>query len=619
MTRYATILPLLLALLLLAPLSAAAQTFADPARLNLDAGDARQGGPMLRIGHDGRIYTAWVDFRENEGGDVYLRTSDDGGASFSPERLVYGGGMVPAGRGRGADLVVAPDGTIHMIWLAMTGPATTDVQYVRSTDGGISFSAPRAIVGDDGGAAQDFPSIAVDSGGALTIAWIDGRDKKRGDDDFDQIYVTRSTDGGVSFDAPRRASVLPGGRGGSCECCNTSTAVSRDGDIHIAFRANIDNVRDVHLIRSTDGGATFDTAIRMPSESWNIFACPMAGPVVGVDINGTAHVLWKDNRTSAKGKQYLYYAALWSGMETPTRDRPLTLDATRTNYPTIDFLPSGAMAIAFENYDGTANRAAYYASGDGGNSFEMLAETAPGTDPPNQEMPVVAVAPDGTRHMVWQDDRRGATDIWYARESSTIATVLPEPVDLIAPFDGELYLPGTTLRWSKPANLPEGNNIDYGIILTSVTDPGFPPVWIRSSDTSMRLTQSFDEGTYRWGVTAGTLIGSSEIAEYRTFVVRNIGGVDDESGSARIAVTPNPVRVDEDVEIVIDREGEGRDHLRVALYDLLGKEIALLFDGAAGSPALRLTLSCAELAGGAYTIVVVDGKGRTAHRLIVTK
>src|SRR5688500_11782636 len=83
---------LLLSLLLLLPFSATvvAQTFDEPMRINTDhENGVEQGGPILRVGNDGKIYIAWVDFRDNSGGDLYLRVSDNGGETFGPERVIY--------------------------------------------------------------------------------------------------------------------------------------------------------------------------------------------------------------------------------------------------------------------------------------------------------------------------------------------------------------------------------------------------------------------------------------------------------------------------------------------------------------------------------------------------
>ena len=607
---------LLLSSLFFLPLSGSivAQTFDEPMRVNTDHdGGIEQGGPILRIGNDGKIYIAWVDFRDNAGGDLYLRVSDNGGATFGPERVIYSGESIPEGMGRGTNVVVAPDGTIHVVWLEVTGQAMTDVKYIRSTDGGVSFSEPRLVVGDDGGAAQDFPSMAVDSNGAVVIAWVDGRDRKRGTDEFDQIYMTRSTDGGVTFSTPKQASYYFGGRGGSCECCNTSTAIGPDGDILIAYRSNIDNIRDIYVARSRDGGETFENAIRMPSESWNVFACPMAGPTIGIDREGTAHVLWKDNRSSAGGKQLMYYATLYNDAFGPTRDLPVSATARQTNYPSIDFLPSGAMVTTFEDFSANKKRALYYSSGDGGNSFVSQSTTVTNIAQPNQEMPIVAVAGNGTRHLVWQDDRRGAGDIWYARDDSPIPTTLPEQVRLLTPEDGEVLLPQWSLSWTQPTNLLSGN-VRYTVSIESA-NPNVTPIEFNTQSPTM--VPELSDGTYFWSVTARTLVGSSEPSETRSFTVGESSGVLD-GGNARLQIAPNPVHRDGGATLFLASEGnDGSSDVRIVLVDLLGREIGEVFHGSRGSSDLRLSIPTIGVAAGIYSLIIEEGSARMVKRLIV--
>ena len=193
-----TIMKLLFLFLL--PTLLAAQTIDEPLRLNLDQGTTEQVGPLIATGPDGAVYVAWVDLRENTKGDIYLRRSDDGGASFSDEIVVYEGGQVPAGRWRSVAMEVAPNGTVHMAWVETIGPVNTDIRYTRSTDRGETFTPPVSVVDATIDAIEDFPSIAIDSSGTVHIAWIDGRELKHGTDEYDQIWATLSFDDGVTFE-----------------------------------------------------------------------------------------------------------------------------------------------------------------------------------------------------------------------------------------------------------------------------------------------------------------------------------------------------------------------------------------------------------------------------------
>jgi len=74
-----------------------------------------------------------------------------------------------------------PNGTLHMVW-EWRHPgelnAYADVGYVRSTDGGATWSKPRSIADDDPKnlAGKFIPMLSVAPNGRLDAAWWDTRD-----------------------------------------------------------------------------------------------------------------------------------------------------------------------------------------------------------------------------------------------------------------------------------------------------------------------------------------------------------------------------------------------------------------------------------------------------------
>ena len=507
-----------------------------------------------------------------------------------------------------------------MVWLATIGITGSDIQYVRSTDGGVTFSPPVSVVGDDAGGVQDFPSLAVDSNNVLYIAWVDGRDIRKGTSNTDQIYMTKSTDGGASFAEPKRASNMPGGIGGSCECCNTSTAVSPDGDVYIAFRSNMENIRDVFVARSRDGGETFGTAIRAASESWELFACPMAGPVIALDRKERLHIMWKDGRPSAEGKQYIYYTLLPKDADACLFDRRLYPGAIQTNYPTLGIAPSGEMVCTFENFQDGRLQGLYMVSGDGGNGFEFRGSLTAGLEGVNQEMPVIVAGPSGERYIVWQDDRRGNTDIWFVRDDSPITRTLPERVELLGPNDGATIDADGYLSWDAPANLPAGSsNVLYTLRLESVSEPGTVMTLDDLVGTTYR--PEVPDGTYRWSVTAETLIGSAPPSQTRTFTLSGTSSVGNrESGEEEpMVILPNPVTDPHRLHLEFSPSLLQETGAELSIVDLSGRRLLHFSRDQLIGSGPSLDLDAGSLVDGMYFLVFRSDERRIVRSLLLVR
>src|SRR5436305_2674280 len=81
------------------------------------------------------------------------------------------------------------------------GRSTTDVMFVRSTDGGLTFSAPRRINDDPVNPSKWhwFGTLSVAPNGRLHAVWYDTRNAANNTDS--QLFYSWSTDGGVTWAA----------------------------------------------------------------------------------------------------------------------------------------------------------------------------------------------------------------------------------------------------------------------------------------------------------------------------------------------------------------------------------------------------------------------------------
>ena len=118
--------------------------------------------------------------------------------------LLYPGAINPEGLAGQVFLAVdrsggATNNNIYMLCSVLpAGRSTTDVMFVRSTDGGLSFSTP-VRVNDDGltNKWHWFGTFAVAPNGRLDAVWHDSRNAANNTDS--QLFYSYSTDAGVTW------------------------------------------------------------------------------------------------------------------------------------------------------------------------------------------------------------------------------------------------------------------------------------------------------------------------------------------------------------------------------------------------------------------------------------
>lgn len=161
----------------------------------------------------GRIYITWTPFPgKGYGTPVLIARSTDAGATFSKPHQISQGGPESVGCGFAAYNAIAPDGTILVLWPKCTNapnPGLTQIQVMRSTDGGVHFSNPvtaatfPTLPGLPAGLTfrtPTLPQIVFDDTNSQ-IAYI-AYMAPNGSPANADIFVVRSTDGGVTWGSP---------------------------------------------------------------------------------------------------------------------------------------------------------------------------------------------------------------------------------------------------------------------------------------------------------------------------------------------------------------------------------------------------------------------------------
>lgn len=242
----------------------------------------------------GNVYTAWDD-TSFTGNMLFARTTNHG-ASW--KGITQGGVDQPAGTpipgisdSFSPEITVAADGTVIVVWVA--GETQDTVKIVTSSDGGSTFSAPGVVASGISNLFQTQPTLGgfpvfpgasfrlitygtdTTSGSNLTVAWADSREGNC------RIYYRHSPNLGSSWDGPASGQpLLTGGvaSGGKMQDFHPQLATTPTGEVGCVFyeygpfsegEGFTENLIDVVLAVSTDGGATFTNRVTVSDQPWN--------------------------------------------------------------------------------------------------------------------------------------------------------------------------------------------------------------------------------------------------------------------------------------------------------------------------------------------------------------
>ena len=147
------------------------------------------------------------------------------------------------------------------------------------------FTTPVAVRDIESPRYSGFPDMAVAPDGSVYVVWLDARDYDPKLGDLSSVYFARSTDGGKSFSRNVRVAAH------TCSCCRPTVAIDSKGRIYVAWRHNFDDVRDMAVATSVDGGKTFSPLVRVSKDGWVLHGCPESGPSL-LSVGNRLYIAW---------------------------------------------------------------------------------------------------------------------------------------------------------------------------------------------------------------------------------------------------------------------------------------------------------------------------------------
>lgn len=389
-----------------------------------DAGRRAQA-PSVAVALDGSIHVVWIDKgptgtadrlgrSHSPGGhthqawsDIYYAKSTDSGKTFSmPMRVNAEDGAVWGFAVSRPNINVGPTGTVHVFYPAneisgTIGKPVAVSHYVRSTDGGKTFSRPVRLNGEPaedlaevvhGGLSQAhvFGTMSAGPDGSVFTFWLDTRDMTAARP-VSKVYMNVSRDDGATWEGEREVFGAD-----ACPCCQLTSTVDEKGRLYLGQRiVHEDNQRDPVVATSSDGGRSFSERVKVAGKPWVLEGCPLKPTVL------------------AAGEGHLY-TAVFNGAIEPTgvlfshspdggrrfeEAMPLHPEATVSDSPSLVSTSRGL--YAFWHAKAAGERRVYMrTSTDHGASWSAVTEVEAPAGAGGY--PAAAGMPDGAAALVWQ-------------------------------------------------------------------------------------------------------------------------------------------------------------------------------------------------------------------------
>ena len=237
--------------------------------------------PDLIVDEYGGIHIVWVEQTDNSK-NVFYSNSFDNGLTFSDKIQVnMVNGHVVAFGGAGPRIRYYNQ-KIYVIWAdSRNGYNNTSIYLRRSSNNGVSWIDDFAI--SDQPYFQLYGDMEIDDEGVLHFTYYNYQSNLHFSDvRYAKLYLNgmmlqESIQVGVTNDSAE-----------PCDCCSPDIEVSPEGDVYIAYRNNINNIRDHYITKKMLNESDFSPPVPIANLNDEIGFCPSSSPSVSVqgDIIG---------------------------------------------------------------------------------------------------------------------------------------------------------------------------------------------------------------------------------------------------------------------------------------------------------------------------------------------
>lgn len=261
-------------------------------KINISASDSVQidtsegSCPYLTRDNKGNIVLSWIKKTDSSTAVYCYAVSKDQGKTFEKIIEIPGSNNIHPHGENIPKIIFKLNGEVIAAWgSANPNPKNSysdEVYYSQSFDNGTTWSDAQKLVKDTAGYDQRYFDMVLLPDGNIGIEWLDNRKKNPADIGKEESALYFAETSGSSGFLNERIVSEP-----CCPCCRTGLFVDSKKNIHIVYRAIInDSIRDMVHIISKDDGKTFSSPERISKDNWVINGCPHTGPAMTENKDG---------------------------------------------------------------------------------------------------------------------------------------------------------------------------------------------------------------------------------------------------------------------------------------------------------------------------------------------
>jgi hypothetical protein len=310
------------------------------------------GWSRISIDSNDVLHLLWLEENEtwgywrpydNDYKQILYKNSGDGGITWSSEvQIASNTGQMQQ---RGLDISIGKDDVLHV---AFSKYSPSRVYYRKSTDGGSTWSTPK-VIGDDRDCARALV-IASDSKDHVYVAF-NGWNRN---DHMGDIQFIKSDDNGDTW---RNEITLIGGIGWAT---HAHLAATDDGHVFLTYIDNLgvgsdpwSDPREIYIIISLDYAQSWGSRIRLTYDDFKDY-----WPINALDSQNNSHIVWYDNRD---GNWEIYYTKVDTSGNTLIDDTRLTDNSAVSGFPVIAIDLNGSRHLFWhDNRTSADNYEIYY-------------------------------------------------------------------------------------------------------------------------------------------------------------------------------------------------------------------------------------------------------------------